>query len=206
MATAFPSGSHVGLTVTWASPAVTAVTMVLNLRVPSWLAAPLAVTVNNKPFGTGTPGSYLAVDRTWSSGDTVAFDLPSVFKLNSYTGRDQVPGFEGKRYALQVRVTSRSISPPWGSTRFRLALRTYAPWGVRVVSQTKSRKIPTLNIFPLFFVLQALVPETRPPKDRTPFDWKRLNPLAGMSVNKSGTIKRGWAIPTVPFGTYAPWV
>ena len=26
-------------------------------------------------------------------------------------------------------VVSRSISPPWGSIRFRLAPRTYAPWG-----------------------------------------------------------------------------
>ena len=51
-----------------------------------------------------------------------------------------------------VRVASRSISPPWGSIRFRLALRTYAPPGVRVVSQTKSRKIPTRKILPLFFV------------------------------------------------------
>ena len=53
-----------------------------------------------------------------------------------------------------VEEVSRSTSPPWGSIRFRLALRTYAPWGVRVVSQTKSRKIPTRNILPLFFVLQ----------------------------------------------------
>ena len=49
-----------------------------------------------------------------------------------------------------ARVTSRSISPPWGLIRFRLALRTYAPWGVRVVSQTKSRKIPTRNIYRSF--------------------------------------------------------
>ena len=40
-------------------------------------------------------------------------------------------------------------STPWGSIRFRLAPRAYAPWGciVRVVSQTKSRKIPTRNIY-----------------------------------------------------------
>ena len=55
--------------------------------------------------------------------------------------------------SIQYGVPSRSISPPWGSIRFRLALRAYAPWGVRVVSQTKSRKIPTRNILPLFFVL-----------------------------------------------------
>ena len=55
-----------------------------------------------------------------------------------------------------VPVVSRSISPPWGSIRFRLALRMYAPWGVRVVSQTKSRKIPTRNILSLFFETRTL--------------------------------------------------
>ena len=38
---------------------------------------------------------------------------------------------------------SRSIPPPWGSIRFRPGPRTHAPRGARVVSQTKSRKIPT---------------------------------------------------------------
>ena len=62
------------------------------------------------------------------------------------------PGLLRQARAAAVRLTSRSISPPWGSIRFRLAPRTYdaPPWGVRVVSQTKSRKIPTRNILPLF--------------------------------------------------------
>ena len=55
-----------------------------------------------------------------------------------------------------VRVPSRSIPPPWGSIRFRLAPRTYAPRGpsVRVVPDrlTKSRKIPTRKLLPLFFL------------------------------------------------------
>ena len=59
---------------------------------------------------------------------------------------------------MKVRDTSRSIPPPWRSIRFRLALRTYAPWGVRVVSQTKSRKIPARKILPLCF---ASRPATR---------------------------------------------
>ena len=49
--------------------------------------------------------------------------------------------------SIAYTVASRSIPPPWRSIRFRLALRTYAPWGVRVVSQTKSRKIPTPEIY-----------------------------------------------------------
>ena len=54
----------------------------------------------------------------------------------------------------EVRVLSRSTSPQWGSIRVRLALRTYAPWGVRVVSLTnsKSKKTPTRKTSPLFFV------------------------------------------------------
>ena len=56
---------------------------------------------------------------------------------------------------VSVRVASRSSSPPWRSIRFRLALRTYAPWGVRVVSQTKARKIPTRKNLPLFFASRA---------------------------------------------------
>ena len=57
---------------------------------------------------------------------------------------------------VRIRVARRSIPPPWGSIRLRLAPRTYdaPPWGVRVVSQTKSRKMPTRNILPLFSVLQ----------------------------------------------------
>ena len=55
-----------------------------------------------------------------------------------------------------VRLVSRSISPQWGSIRFRLALRTYAPWGciVRVGSLTKSGKIPTQKILPLLCVIR----------------------------------------------------
>ena len=45
---------------------------------------------------------------------------------------------------IEVRVVSRSISPPWRSCLFRLAPRTYAPWGciVRVASLTKKKTHP----------------------------------------------------------------
>ena len=61
--------------------------------------------------------------------------------------------------------------PRWASIQFRLAFRTYAPCGpsVRVVSQTKSRKLPTRDILPLFFLCAQATsggswrPLTRPP-------------------------------------------
>jgi len=59
------------------------------------------------------------------------------------TGHTFVP-FEQAKVDLYV---SRAVQfhPPCWPIRFRLALRTYAPCIVRVVSQTKPRKIPTRN-------------------------------------------------------------
>ena len=67
-------------------------------------------------------------------------------------------------FVTGVRVASRSISPPWGSIRFRLAPRTHwgPTWGciVRAVPdrQTKSRKIPTRKILPLVVVIRHCPP------------------------------------------------
>ena len=75
---------------------------------------------------------------------------PGVCRCVTWRGRRR--RCSSPRYAV-----GRSISPQWGAIRCRLALRTYdaPPWGVRVVSLTKSRKIPTRQILPLFFVRQA---------------------------------------------------
>ena len=62
---------------------------------------------------------------------------------------------EGRNmFRIPVRVPSRSIPPPWESIRFCLAPRTYAPWGVRVVSQTESRKMSTRKTLPLFLAIR----------------------------------------------------
>ena len=67
------------------------------------LPAQLPVALNGVVMGTtGTPGSFLSLDRSWKNGDRLTFMLPTVFKLNQYLGVDQVAGFEGKRYALQL--------------------------------------------------------------------------------------------------------
>lgn len=96
--------------------------MTLNLRIPSWLNQKLTVTVGGKhrqhhpqprrrqqllhaaspTTMAGQPGTYLAIDREWSQGDTVSFALTTVFSFSHYTGMNQVAGHEGNRYALQV--------------------------------------------------------------------------------------------------------
>src|SRR5882757_5819189 len=43
----------------------------LRIRVPSWAAVEMKVLVNGKAVGTGKPGSYIALDRQWSDGDSI---------------------------------------------------------------------------------------------------------------------------------------
>ncbi len=94
METNFPFENHVQLTTTTAQPTA----MNLRVRVPSWATMPMEVKLNKKTVATGDPGTYVALNRVWSSGDTVTFELPAGFALSEYAGIDQIPG--RKRYSL----------------------------------------------------------------------------------------------------------
>ncbi|HUX09302.1 MAG TPA: beta-L-arabinofuranosidase domain-containing protein, partial [Terriglobia bacterium] len=81
MTTGFPFHSDVRLEFSAARP----VGAKIRVRVPSWAAREMAVQVNGRHAATGRPGSYVAIDRTWSSGDTVAFQLPAELRVKRYT-------------------------------------------------------------------------------------------------------------------------
>ena len=68
----FPTATEHALTITTEKPQA----MALRLRVPAW-AAGGTVKVNGKPLDVGAePGGYLAIHRTWKSGDRVEMSLP----------------------------------------------------------------------------------------------------------------------------------
>ncbi len=94
METKFPFEHQVKLTVTVARPT----SMKLRVRVPSWATKQMEVAVNKSAPVAGQPGSFLTLDRVWSSGDVVTFTLPAGFSIAEYTGVDQIPGH--KRYSL----------------------------------------------------------------------------------------------------------
>lgn len=71
----------------------------IRIRIPSWASGKMAVKVNGSLAGSGEPGSYLVLDRTWKTGDQIAFVLPMEFKVTKYTGIE--PGFEDNHYALE---------------------------------------------------------------------------------------------------------
>jgi uncharacterized protein len=95
MKTTFPYDPSVELSFELSAPRRS----VIRLRTPSWTTAEMPIHINRKLAATGKPGSYVALDRTWKSGDTVSFTLPAGFRLTRYTGIDQIEGHE--RYALE---------------------------------------------------------------------------------------------------------
>ena len=116
-------------------------------------STPMAVN----PISPGSPHVRpMGVHRTCGEADEIKKNThpENVTALYHAEGQEEEQD-HGQRQ--DVRVPRRSIPPPWRAIRFRLALRTYAPCGpsVRVVSQTKSRKIPTSrDILPLCFVIR----------------------------------------------------
>ena len=132
---------------------------------PTPMPAPGAVTPAGTPRLTTGPGAMAADDtageaKLFVSGASVGMTSSKIawlFGIYSSTQavKVQFHSVRDVHVLSSVRVVSRSIPPPWGPIRFRLAPRTYAPWGliVRVVPGrlTKSRKIPTRNMLPLFF-------------------------------------------------------
>jgi DUF1680 family protein len=71
----------------------------LRIRVPSWAAGEMRVSINGKHAGAGKPGTYLSLKRQWANGDTVEFTLPAVIRLKRYTGSDQIAG--KSRYSVE---------------------------------------------------------------------------------------------------------
>ena len=122
------------------------------------------------PISSGSPHvrcTPMGVHRTCGEPDMGVHRTcgePDEIKKNTHPKyftalfREQADGTH--EVVTTVRVPSRSIPPPWGSIRFRLAPRTYdaPPCGpsVRVASLTKSRKIPTRNVLPVFCVREQV--------------------------------------------------
>jgi DUF1680 family protein len=87
MATEFPRDGTVSLSIAVSSEA----TMSIRVRIPSWAADPVTVTINGTRAATSAPGTYLRLVRTWHDGDTIGLALPMDFRLTQYTGLDQAP-------------------------------------------------------------------------------------------------------------------
>ncbi|MEU8664947.1 LamG-like jellyroll fold domain-containing protein, partial [Actinoplanes philippinensis] len=54
----------------------------MRIRIPSWTSG-AQVRVNGVPTGTPAPGTYLSINRTWTTGDVVDVSLPMALTLEA---------------------------------------------------------------------------------------------------------------------------
>jgi len=81
--TRFPAEETTRLRLTAERPA----RLGLRIRYPSWAGSGLAVTVNGRAEDVqAQPGSYVAVEREWRSGDTVEVRLPMGLRVEALPG------------------------------------------------------------------------------------------------------------------------
>ncbi|WP_430782733.1 beta-L-arabinofuranosidase domain-containing protein [Actinoplanes sp. G11-F43] len=73
--TTFPESTTARLTVTGSGP------IDMRLRIPGWTSG-AQVRVNGTLTGAPAPGTYLSVNRTWTSGDVVEISLPATLVLD----------------------------------------------------------------------------------------------------------------------------
>ena len=60
----------------------------------------MLVLLNGHEAVVGEPGSYVTLDRKWTTGDAISFVLPMGFRVTRYYGSE--PGFQnGAHYALE---------------------------------------------------------------------------------------------------------
>jgi DUF1680 family protein len=71
----------------------------LRIRVPSWAAAEMSISINGKAAGVGKPGAYVSLNRQWSDGDSIEFTLPAAIQVRRYKGEDQIAG--KARYSIE---------------------------------------------------------------------------------------------------------
>jgi DUF1680 family protein len=84
--TDFPAGEQVRLRWSLRAPE----RMKLRVRVPAWVAEPVAFAINGERIAEGQPGSYATFDREWHDGDELSFTVAMRFRVARYTGFDQI--------------------------------------------------------------------------------------------------------------------
>ena len=84
----------------------------LKFRIPQW-SAKTRYEINNIDAGFTAPGTYLAIDRTWSAGDSVTLELD--FTLHLLTGENECAGKTSVYRGPILLAFDSSLNPDWPS-------------------------------------------------------------------------------------------
>src|SRR5262249_35452053 len=105
--TQFPEAGRTTLSIEAAKPAE----LTLNIRHPSWCAE-ATVRVNNALARTSRdPGTYIAIKRTWSTGDVVELELPMTLRVEALPGTTDRAAILSGPIVLVGALGKQGISP-----------------------------------------------------------------------------------------------
>lgn len=93
--TDFPTDGQIKIRVDPAAGAC----FIIYVRIPAWVNRDVEIFINEKLYGCGKPGSYMALQSEWMKGDIIKYELPMSITVKEYTGLDQNSGLG--RSALQ---------------------------------------------------------------------------------------------------------
>lgn len=126
--TNYPADDKIVLRLTTRS----AVAFTLHLRVPGWVEGSPNILVNGRPFEVAArPGSFVAIHRTWRTGDHIELRLPQVFRTEPIDElhKDTVALMKGPVMYVSLNQTSEQamtvLPNPLGLSRLSRSQQTY---------------------------------------------------------------------------------
>jgi DUF1680 family protein len=106
--TKFPEQSTTTLSVSALKP----VALEMRIRVPEWLADGGSVKINGKALEvSATPGSYLAISRTWKDGDKVEIDMPMKLRVEAMPDDPKLQAFLYGPVVLAGDLGANGLNP-----------------------------------------------------------------------------------------------
>jgi len=131
--TAYPFDEQIRFTFDMANP----IRLPFTLRIPAWCTAP-RIAINGQPYsGKLTPGTFITLNRTFSSTDTVTLSLPMTVRLVDWGNWGQAVERGPLLYAFPVRETVRIDTAVYANLKGKhspdpafpaLDLRPAGPW------------------------------------------------------------------------------
>lgn len=106
--TSFPENGRSRLLLNCARPTE----FTLKIRHPSWATTGFTVRINGgQPEPAGQPGSFVAITRTWKSGDTIEIEMPFTLRTEGFRDNPRRYAFLNGPLVLSAAVDPRRPFP-----------------------------------------------------------------------------------------------
>jgi hypothetical protein len=103
-ATSYPFSDTVTLTVSLSNPTA----FPLVLRIPGWCSSP-SVSVNGGGVSAGGGPTYVTINRTWSSGDTVSLQMPMSPVVRTWSTQENAASVSYGALEFSLQITENWV-------------------------------------------------------------------------------------------------